>query len=593
MCGIAGVLRSDGRTADLAVIEDMTAELASRGPDGVGVWASGPVALGHRRLSVIDISERGAQPMHDPELGCVLVFNGCIYNHEALRAELERDGYSFRSASDTVVILKAHHRWGDDAVEHLVGMFAYALHWVETGRTVLVRDRLGIKPLYLTESGTERRFASTLPALLAGGGVRTDLDPVALHHYVSFHSIVPGERTVLADVRKVPPGTIVSIDAHGRRTDRRYWRVEQGDDPDRADWSERDWQDAIADALHTAVRRRLVADVPVGVLLSGGLDSSLIVALLADHVGRVPTFSIGFDAAGGRGGDEFRWSDLVAREVGTDHHRLHRDELDLVAALPGAVRAMSEPMASHDVVAFHLLAREVSDHVKVVQSGQGADEVFAGYHWFQEIARAEPGDAGRVYLDRFRDRSHAEVGSLLNPALVPGRDVSGELVTSWFEQRPTGSAIDRALGFEVSVMLPADPVMRVDNMTMGAGLEARVPFLDADLVELAGRCPAELKVDGDGKGILKEIGRKLLPAEVVDRPKGYFPVPALVHLEGDVLRCVRDVLSQPAARARGVFADGVIDCLLAEPNRAITPTGGNLLWHATVLEWWLQEHVDR
>ncbi|MGN6694530.1 MAG: N-acetylglutaminylglutamine amidotransferase [Aquihabitans sp.] len=591
MCGIAGELRSDRRPADVAAVERMTLAMAPRGPDGAGVWSHGPVALGHRRLSIIDVSDRGAQPMHDPDLGCVVVFNGCIYNHRELRRELEGHGYRFRSDSDTEVILKAHHRWGDDAVDHLVGMFAYALHWIGTGRTVLVRDRLGIKPLYVAARPGSVRFASTLPALLAGGDIDRSLDPVALHHYFTFHSIVPGPHTILAGVRTVAPATILTIEADGTTTERRWWDAGYGDDPEHIDWTEREWLDAILDSLDTAVRRRLVADVPLGVLLSGGLDSSLIVALLAEHGQAPATFAIGFDGVDGHAGDEYRWSDLVAREFGTDHHRIHRSDLDLTRALPDAIRAMSEPMASHDVVAFGLLAAEVSNHVKVVQSGQGADEVFAGYHWFQQLARTDAGSAGQAYLDAFRDRPHHEVAEILAPDRRIGRDASADVVLDRFAAAE-GSALDRALRFEVEVMLPDDPVKRVDNLTMASGLEARVPFLDADLVALAARCPGELKLADGGKGILKEIGRKLLPADVVDRPKGYFPVPALVHLDGAVLDQVREVFAQPAAASRDLFAPGIVDGLLADPNGTLTPTNGNLLWHAAVLEWWLQEHVD-
>jgi asparagine synthase (glutamine-hydrolysing) len=336
----------------------------------------------------------------------------------------------------------------------------------------------------------------------------------------------------------------------------------------------------------------LVADVPVGVLLSGGLDSSLIVAMLAEAGTAPPTFSIGFDAAGGRAGDEYRWSDRVAEEFATDHHRIHISADRIPDALPGAVGAMSEPMASHDVVAFWLLSQEVGRHVKVVQSGQGADEVFAGYHWFADLAAVHPEEAADRYLAAFRDRPHRALAELLEPAHLADRDVSAELVRAHMADGP-GDALDRALRFEIEVMMADDPVKRVDNMTMDAALEARVPFLDSDLVELAAACPAELKLADGGKGVLKEIGRKLLPAEVVDRPKGYFPVPGLVHLEGPTLERVRSVVTDPAARRRGLWREGLVDRLVDAPNEHLTPTGGNLLWHVAVLEWWLQEHLDR
>src|SRR4051812_4705920 len=571
----------------------MTDALVPRGPDDAGVWTSGPVALGHRRLSIIDLSNRGAQPMVDPELGLTVVFNGCIYNHRELRTELERAGYRFFSDSDTEVVVKAYHRWGPSAVDHLAGMFAFCAVERDGGRVVIARDRLGIKPVYLDVRPGFVRFASTLPALLAGGGVDTDIDPVGLHHYLTFHSIVPAPHTILSGIRKLPPGTILTIEPDGRCHFHTYWRAEATDE-DRSSWNDRDWQDAMAEALRTAVRRRLVADVDVGVLLSGGLDSSLLVALVAEEQGEaLSTFSIGFEASGGMEGDEFRWSDRVAQEFSTDHHRIRIGSDQLVKALPEAVRAMSEPMASHDVVAFWLLSREVARHVKVVQSGQGADEVFAGYHWFGPLAELAPERAADAYLAGFRDRSHAAMAHLVEAGHRVDHDVSAALVRDHMASPGAASALDRALRFEIEVMMADDPVKRVDNMTMDAGLEARVPFLDADLVQLAAACPADLKLADGGKGVLKDIGRKLLPVDVVDRPKGYFPVPGLVHLDETTTAVLREVLTSKAAADRGIVRPAHLERLLAEPNAAITPTNGNELWQIAVLEWWLQEHVDR
>src|SRR4051794_20389436 len=281
MCGICGEIRFDGSVPDGAAVRGMTDAMTSRGPDSDGFWDDGPVALGHRRLAIIDLSDAGAQPMVDDSEQCAIVFNGCIYNHRELRRELERAGHRFRSASDTEVVLRAYQEWGEEFVEHLVGMFAFALVDRRTGRTILVRDRLGIKPLYLAEVSGGLRFASTVPALLAGGGIDTALDPVALHHYLSWHSIVPAPRTVLRGVRKLPPATVRTIERDGRARDRVYWRPPFARATG-AEWTVREWQEQLLAALRTAVDRRMVADVPVGVLLSGGVDSSLIVALLAE-----------------------------------------------------------------------------------------------------------------------------------------------------------------------------------------------------------------------------------------------------------------------------------------------------------------------
>src|SRR3712207_1185557 len=237
MCGIAGELRFDGQRPDLAAVERMTTHLEQRGPDGAGVWASGPVALGHRRLAIIDLTRRGDQPMTDPELGLTVVFNGCIYNHRELRRTLEAAGYRFFSASDTEVVVKGYHHWGAGCVEHFIGMFAFAVVERDSGRVVLARDRLGIKPLYYAETGDGLRFASTLPALLAGGGIDTALDPVALHHYLSWHAVVPAPRTILAGVRKLPPATILAVETDGRRTQHEYWAPSFTRDPERDAWT--------------------------------------------------------------------------------------------------------------------------------------------------------------------------------------------------------------------------------------------------------------------------------------------------------------------------------------------------------------------
>jgi asparagine synthase (glutamine-hydrolysing) len=591
MCGIAGEVRVDGRLPDVGAVACMADVMAPRGPDGAGVWSAGGVALGHRRLAIIDLSGRGHQPMVDPELGLAVVFNGCIYNHRELRKELERAGYHFFSTSDTEVLLKGWHRWGEALVDRLAGMFAFALSERDSGRTVLARDRLGIKPLYLADVDGGLRFASTIPALVAGGGIDTAVDPVGLHHYLTFHAVVPAPRTVLAGVRKLPPATLLVVEPDGRRREREYWNPwtspAPGAAPASPDATAADWREAIEAALRLAVRRRLVADVPVGVLLSGGLDSSLIVALLAEEgQSGLATFSIGFESSSDEEGDEFRWSDLVAARFATDHHRLRIPTQRVLGALPGAVSAMSEPMVSHDVVAFYLLSEEVSRHVKVVQSGQGADEVFAGYHWYQKMARAE-GDGLDEYSAAFFDRTHRQVNAVLNPDYRLDDDVSRAFVEQGFAAPGARTPLRRALRLDTRVMLVEDPVKRVDNMTMAFGLEARVPFLDHELVELAVACPEELLVAGGGKGILKDVARPILPAEVIDRPKGYFPVPPLVQLDAAAVDLLRDALLAPEAKSRGLYRPEHVEHLLAHPDE-LTVLRYNQLWELGIFELWLQ-----
>ena len=593
MCGLAGELRFDGRRADVAALERMTACQRHRGPDGDGLWVRGPVGLGHRRLSIIDLSERGAQPMTDSHLGLTVVFNGIVYNHRQLRAELERAGHRFFSTSDTEVVLKAYAQWGTACVEHFLGMFAFAVVEHATGRVVLGRDRLGIKPLYVDTRPDRLRFASTLQALLTGGGVDTSIDRTALAHYMTFHSVVPAPLTILTGVRKLPPATVRVVEADGTSRDTVYWRPSFTRDPGRADWTSRDWEEALLGALRTAVERRMVSDVPVGVLLSGGIDSSLVVALLAEQGQTgLATFSIGFESAGEESGDEFEYSSLVADRFGTDHHRIPIDDSRLLPGIDAAVAAMSEPMVSHDCVAFYLLAQEVSRHMKVVQSGQGADEVLGGYDWYPPLAAVPRDDAVEAYSRVFFDRRWTAMGEVLEPEWIVDTDAPTAFVTEQFGAPGAETAVDAALRNDTTIMLVDDPVKRVDNMTMAWGLEARVPFLDHELVELAGRIPPELKLADGGKGVLKRAARGLVPDAVIDRTKGYFPVPAIRQLDGPYRERVRDALSDPAAKRRGLFRPDTVERMLREPNATRTTLGSNALWQLALLEMWLQKMED-
>ncbi len=590
MCGIAGEIRFDGGEPDVAAVARVTAAMHRRGPDGSGVHAVGPVALGHRRLKILDLSERGAQPMVDSELGLTAVFNGLVYNFRELREELEGAGYRFFSHTDTEVLIKAFHRWGPACVERFLGMFAFAVVDRESGVLTLGRDRLGIKPLYYAEGPRRLRFASSLPALLEGGGVDTGIDPVALHHYMTFHSVVPAPRTILAGVRKLPPATVRTIQPDGSSRDHVYWRPEHVRDPAKAGMSADDWRDAVLEAVRLAVRRRMVADVPVGVLLSGGLDSSLVVALLAQE-GQVglKTFSVGFHATAGEAGDEFEYSDLVAATFGTDHQQILVDPSRMLPAVDGAITAMAEPMVSHDCVAFYLLAEEVKKSVTVVQSGQGADEVFAGYDWYPPLARTPRERAVEEYAKVFTDRPHADLATILEPEWLLDHDPSRAFVAEQFGMPGAQDTLDAALRIDSTIMLVDDPVKRVDNMTMAWGLEARVPFLDHELVELAAACPPELKLAHGGKGVLKRAARGVVPDAIIDRPKGYFPVPAIRHLEGPFLDRVRDAVTDPVAKARGLVRRDWLDAMLADPNTQRTNLGSNALWQVALLEMWLQE----
>lgn len=591
MCGIAGELRFDGQAPARATLECMAARLARRGPDGAGFWSEGPLAFGHRRLAIIDLSERSAQPMVDGAAGLALVFNGTIYNYPELRAILHARGHPFFSDGDTEVILRAYAEWGEACVERLFGMFAFAL-WDSRAQTLfLARDRIGIKPLYFAHTEGFFRFASNTQALLAAGGIDTAIDPVALHHQFMLHAAVPPPVTILKGIRKLEQGTTLTVTADGRTRSRRYWTLAATRPA--LPKSAREWTEAIHAALRTAVKKRAeIADVKVGVLLSGGLDSSLIVALLAEAgVRDLMTFSIGFEDHPEEKGHEFEYSDAVADWFGTRHHKYAIPNSEVLHRLPEAVDAMAEPMVSQDAVSFYLLAERVSQTVKVVQSGQGADEVFAGYGWHTKMA-----DAQGPFIERLRrhyfDRDHDEFAVMLTPTFLVG-DVTSERVAAKLSEPDADGFVDQLLRAEATLFVTDDPVKRVDNMTMAWGLEARVPFLDHQLVELAAQMPPELKLGSGGKHVLKTIARGLLPDAVIDRPKGYFPMPALKFVRGEFLEFMRDILDSAACRQRGLYRRSYVETLLAEPERHLTRIQGSKLWHLALLELWLQRTVDR
>jgi asparagine synthase (glutamine-hydrolysing) len=529
--------------------------------------------------------------MIDHDLGLALVFNGAIYNYRELRQELIGKGYRFFSQGDTEVILKAYAEWGEQSVERLLGMFAIAIWDIRRHTLFLARDRFGIKPLYYSRCGGRCfRFASNTQALLQAADVDTTIDPIALHHQLTLHAVVPAPRTILQGVRKIPPASTVTIDAQGHEKHRVYWRL-NAVRPTQSR-TEADWAEALQESLLRAVKRRLtIADVPVGVLLSGGLDSSLLVALLAETgVTDLLTFSVGFEDQPEEPGSEFQYSDAVAERYATRHHRYLIPNEQILQRLPEAVTCMAEPMVGQDAVAFYLLAEQVSKSVKVVQTGQGADEVFGGYFWYPHMEAEQGSD-----LERFRrhyfDRDHEEYLATVAPT-YHGPDYTSQTVSERLVGVNADEFLDRILHLDVTMLIVDDPVKRVDNMTMAWGLEARVPFLDHELVELAMQMPPALKTREGGKYMLKKIARDWLPNTVIDRPKGYFPVPALKYVRGEFLTFMRDVLHSKACQERGLLQTAYLEKLMANPEKHLTRLQGSKLWHAALLEFWLQRNVD-
>lgn len=588
MCGICGELQLRGQSPSEQRIKRMLAHLERRGPDDQGVYINKQIGFGHQRLAIIDLSSASQQPMHNVDKTVSIVFNGTIYNYPALRKQLQDKGVQFSSNGDTEVILKAYEVWGEQCVEKLVGMFAFAIWDTRIQKLFIARDRLGIKPFYYSQTSGAFLFASNTQALLATGEVNTEIDVQALQHQFTLHAVVPAPRTILSGIRKLPPAHFMWVDANGASEPKSYWQLSACRTEDR---SEQEWIKEIQQALQLAVDRRLeIADVPVGVLLSGGLDSSLLVGLLAQKHGVVNTYSVGFEDQPEERGNEFEYSDAVVEKFATNHHRFHIPNDQVLARLPEAIQCMPEPMVAQDAVAFYLLAEQVSKDIKVVQSGQGADEVFAGYFWYPKMHAAKGS-----YIERFSsfyfDRYFAEYAKTVNADYVQ-QDFTSALVNDALTNSNSDTFIDSVLQFDTTTLIVDDPVKRVDSMTMAWGLEARVPFLDHELVELAMAMPPEMKLRDGGKYVLKKIARGLVPDSVIDRPKGYFPMPALKYVRGQFLEMVQDTLMSRACIQRGLFSREYVDKLLAAPDQYHTRLQGSKVWHMALLELWLQSNVD-
>ncbi len=589
MCGICGEYRLDGSLPELNHIQKMMEKLQKRGPDHAGTYSDGSLAFGHRRLSIIDLSEKSNQPMVDMQHSLALVFNGTIYNHPELRKELKAKGHQFTSTGDTEVILKAYAQWGTDCVKHFMGMFAIAIWDMREKSLFLARDRMGIKPLYYAFTAQGFRFASNIQALLETPDIDTGLDAVALHNLFTLHAVVPAPRTILKGIRKLEPAHSLTIKANGEQQLQRYWSLDARRPAQQL--SDNEWIEAIHEALKTAVRRRNnIADVPVGVLLSGGLDSSLLVGLLHEiGIEDIRTFTIGFDDQPEERGSEYEYSDAVVERFQTRHHKVHIPNEQTLKRLPEAVANMAEPMFGQDAIGFYLLSEQVSQQVKVVQSGQGADEVFGGYFWYPQMQAAyeQTGDALESFRQFYFDRDHDEMTAMLTAEYI-SKDFTADMMRPLLETTQADEYIDAVLRADVTTLIVDDPVKRVDNMTMAWGLEARVPFLDQELVELAATMPAHLKLQENGKFVLKKIARGLVPDSVIDRPKGYFPVPALKFVRGEFLDFMRDILLSQQCMERGLYQRSYIDKLLNKPEAYLTRIKGSKLWHMALLEFWLQ-----
>ena len=589
MCGICGQFRFDGKEVSSKSLDNMMTKLARRGPDSSGKWIRGSIGFGHQRLSIIDLSNLGSQPMIDDKLELTLVFNGTIYNYKSLRAQLTEKGYTFFSHSDTEVILKAYHHWGESCLEHLDGMFAFVIWDQPSQKLFIARDRMGIKPLYFNSTSTAFTFASNSQALLTQDLDRS-INPVALHQQLSLHGVVPAPNTIINGIQKLKPGTFMTLDTKGRIKEKTYWKPSAKRPEGKI--SNQEYIEKTHELLSAAVTKRMNAsDVPIGVLLSGGLDSSLIVALLkeAGHE-EIKTFSIGFEDIEDESGSEFEFSDQIVSRFNTEHKKYKVKNGEVLPRLSEAIINMAEPMVGQDAVAFYLLSEQVSKHTKVVLSGQGADEAFAGYFWYPRMAK-ENGNEIECFSKHYVDRPHDEYLQTV-VSKYQGENHTHIWLDKEFSKTGAESFIDKVFRTDMTRLIVDDPVKRVDNMTMAWGLEARVPFMDTDLVEWALSIPPSLKMKEEGKHPLKSISRGLLPDSVIDRKKGYFPMPALKYIQGDFLEFMSDILLSGACRNRGIFDKHYVNKVIDSPRDYMTALNGSRLWHLALLEYWFQINLD-
>jgi asparagine synthase (glutamine-hydrolysing) len=622
MCGFAAFFHPDGLAPERAWLEGAAHNLRHRGPDDVGLFAEPGAGLAFRRLSIVDVHS-GHQPLANEDGSVVIAFNGEIYNHAELRAELEPRGHSYRTHSDTETIVHAYEEWGVDCVKRLNGMFAFAIWDRPRRRMFVARDRVGIKPLYWTRACGGTVFGSEIKALLAFPGIeRRARAASVVEHLTLRYCAAPA--TLFEGIHKLPPGHSLTLEP-GREQLTRWWRPEFGP---RLDPSEDDALAEVETRLAASVKSHLMSEVPLGALLSGGVDSSLVVALMSRMLDRpVQTFSVGFDAPGPY--SELPFARRVAEHCGTDHHEIIVGARDLLRELPQLVWHQDEPVSEPAAIPTYLVTQLARETVTVVLTGEGGDELFAGYpkHAVEPVARALarlPVRLRDAILDhgidrlpfafrklqvvgrsaRFRDEAErlaawfagftgGERDRLLGPALRPFADAGNDAFRRALAASSATSPLDRMLDADLQLWLTDDLLMKMDKMSMAASIEARVPLLDNPLIDWALRLAPRHKIRGlEGKVLLKRLARKLLPREVVDRPKVGFTVPLSPWFRGEMRELLADTLLSPTCLGRGYFEPAVLrgyvdDHLAGRRDR------GRELWTLLTLELWHRQWIDR
>jgi asparagine synthase (glutamine-hydrolysing) len=620
MCGIAGIYNfRSGRPVDPKLLRTMGVCLAHRGPDDEGYLQEGAVGLAHKRLTILDTSSRGRQPMLTEDGSVAIIFNGEIYNFLELRAELEAEGHTFQSTSDTEVLLRLWQVYGEDLLPRLNGMFAFAI-WDRSRRVLfLARDRLGIKPLYYTLTRDGLVFASEVKALLAVSDRKPEVELDMLDAYMSV-GYVPTARTLFRGIDKLQPGWCLRLDREGMDV-RQYWDLELA--PDEGP-GEADWVAEATDLLRDAVRLQLRSDVPLGVFLSGGVDSSAVVALMHEMgIPDIETFTVAYDF--GPAYDETRWARQIAQRFGTRHREVFVTPQEFRDFIPQLVWHMDEPVTESAAVSLFFVAKLARENVTVVLSGEGSDEVFGGYpiyKYMQELERYRrlPGALRRNLISPALNLLGGKWSKYTRLAEQPLRD--RYLGVSFYETpqkeelyRPeirhlfNGHGMPHLLGdlydrtehldpllrmmyLDVKSWLPDDLLIKADKMTMASSVELRVPFLDHRLVELGGRIPPRYRIKGwTTKYILKKAMETYLPREILHRGKMGFPTPLAHMFQGEMRGYVTEVLGSEQCLDRGYFRPEVVRRLVGE-HAAGERDHHRVLWQLLVLEEWHRKFVD-
>ena len=624
MCGICGLYEyKTHRPASQRVLSDMLQVIHHRGPDDSGVHIDKDLALGMRRLSIIDLGG-GKQPIGNEDGSVVTVFNGEIYNFQSLREELQGRGHSLKTSSDTEVIVHLYEDFGDECVQHLRGMFGLAVWDAPRRRLFLARDRLGIKPLYFTQAGGRLVFGSEIKAILQHPGVQANLSLEGLNNFLSL-KYVPSPQTIFEGIYALPPGCCLTCDENGVKV-RRYWDLSFANQchglPEEA------YAEQLAELLRECVKLHLVSDVPFGAFLSGGLDSSTIVALMSEFLSEpVKTYSVGFEGDG-EAFSELPYARLVAKKYQTDHHEVFIGPNHLINLLEKVIWHLDQPIGDEASLANYMVAELASRDVKMVLTGEGGDELFAGYARYagerlsplfrfvpetaKSLALAASGRIPRLRRQKlalFALCQSDEVTRFMNWFPLFNSDTKQALLSRDVKEALSGydashvfaehlartdatEPLNRMLYVDTKLWLPDDLLARGDKTSMATSLEARVPLLDHKLVEFAASLPQNLKVKGLArKYLLKKVSQAWLPPAIIRRKKKGFPVPFTLWFRKEARPFLRDALSPSTVRRRGLFNPLFVEKLLGEHERGFADHG-SLLYGLLSVELWQRRFMD-